>query len=345
MADDYDWVQVTTTAPDYVDVILSSLPRIGEAPLTVAFNADSWHTQMRPVDCVLDYGDGSAPELFHMDPPYLNNHFSYTYNVAGSFQASLHCFDSEGVSAYTTGEINVSMHPGNRDPEINVFSPSTVSGLAPLDVDFDLAASDPDGDLVACDVSFGDGSSLSDISFGSPDYDSSTVSHRYTVHADEPYTVEFSCIDRRGGAANWSTEVAVAKGANKEPSVRLGAAPPHGLAPLNVALTLAAADADLEPLSCELDLGQGNGSVPLTLTPPYRLTVFHLFSEPGAYVATLDCNDGTASAASLPLLIHVTAPEKRSLPPLSPLPAMDGGTLLGAVPEGETESKRDGDDP
>jgi len=89
----------------------------------------------------------------------------------------------------------------NNPPVINQFSVTPNSGIAPLIVTVAASASDPDGNVLHCNIEFGDGSPEQGVACSA-----SNVEHTYSAGS---YTITYTVSDGRGSIANRNASVNV----------------------------------------------------------------------------------------------------------------------------------------
>ena len=129
----------------------------GAAPLAVQFDSSlSFDTDSAITGYEWDFGDGTGASGEVVEHSYLN---------PGQYTATLTVMDGQGLSHSDSVVIEVTDPAFNQPPVASIVA-STTSGPAPLAVIFDGSDSqDPDGNLVAYDWSFSDGSSGQGVSF------------------------------------------------------------------------------------------------------------------------------------------------------------------------------------
>ncbi|MBN9693228.1 MAG: PKD domain-containing protein [Verrucomicrobia bacterium] len=123
----------------------------GPAPLAVRFDGSlSFDTDTSISGYEWDFGDGTGASGIVVDHSYLN---------PGQYTATLTVTDEQGLSHSDSVVIEVT-NPAINQPPVASIAVSTSSGTTPLAVMFDGSGSrDLDGDLVAYEWNFGDGSS------------------------------------------------------------------------------------------------------------------------------------------------------------------------------------------
>jgi PKD repeat protein len=169
--------------------------------------------------------------------------------------------------------------PGNQDP---IASPvvDPTSGAAPLMTHFTANATDPDGDPLTYRWDFGTG-------------EQATTAHAmygYTVPGTYTATLEVS--DGHGGLFEEEFPITVSGGA--APAVTAAADPVAGLAPLAVAFSGEASDAQGGELDYHWDFGVAGTSDDAADTADAGYT----YVADGTYTATLTVTDGDGNAGT-----------------------------------------------
>ena len=163
----------------------TATPESGEPPLAVAFEDTSVDADDDALAVSWDFGDGSSPAT----GPAVSHTFS-----EGTFLVTETV--SDGVSTSTATRTIVASSPN--DPPVAEIVRSPEEGDAPLSVDFDASgSSDPDGDLMAYEWNFGDGSTAQ----------GTTVSHTYTAVGN--YTATLTVTDDDGATATATAGIVV----------------------------------------------------------------------------------------------------------------------------------------
>jgi PKD repeat protein len=185
-------VTVTSTPPPANQPPLASFtasPASGDAPLTVAFDASASSDSDGVVAAYSwNFGDGATAS---------GRTASHTYAAAGAYTAQLTVTDDDGAVASTTRGITVTTAPVNQLP-VASFTASPSSGVAPLTVSFDAAASsDPDGSIATYAWVFGDGATATGRS----------TSHIYTIAGS--YSPRLTVTDDDGATASVTRVISV----------------------------------------------------------------------------------------------------------------------------------------
>jgi hypothetical protein len=174
----------------------------------------------------------------------------------------------------------------------------------PLTVDFEAIAIDPDGDEahLTYEWDFGDGEGQ----FGRE------VTHGYREAGE--YTVTVTATDQAGGSASKTLEVVIAdEDGNQAPTVSALADPKSGTAPLRVRLTSNPRDMDdADNLLVTWNFGDGTpgGGGP---------AVFHTYTQPGTYTATVRVEDpeGLTATATVQIVVSASRSGQGAAPPSS----------------------------
>ncbi len=176
----------------------------------------------------------------------------------------------------------------NQAPTVSL-SATPASGDAPLTVDFSADAQDADGDTLSYLWDFGNG-----------DTALSGTSQSVTYDEAGDYTATVMVMDGNGGQA--TDEITVTVGGdddggggggtdNEAPTVTLSASPTEGDAPLTVALTASATDAENDELTYMWDFGNGETALDGS-------TQSVTYDAAGRYTATVVVTDGNGGTAS-----------------------------------------------
>lgn len=152
------------------------------------------------------------------------------------------------------------------------------SGLAPLEVSFEAAASGGEGSLTY-EWDFGDGTTASG------DQARATATHVFDRAGT--FTVTVTVADEDGDTA--SAEIHVAVASDTTPAAAASATPSSGSAPLAVDFECVASGSDA-PLSVRWDFGDGSGAE--------GASAAHTYVVPGEYVATCSVTDADGDAST-----------------------------------------------
>jgi PKD repeat protein len=161
-ASSYDeWLdedQATTGAANQAPKAqLGVYPSSGVAPLLVQHDATGcWDIDGTISSYDWDFDGDGAFDVTGGEalPP------EYTYDEAGTFNATVRVTDDEGATASATATVTVTGAPAGNNPPVAQFTASPSVGTAPLSVSFDATDShDPDGEIASIDWDCtGDGS-------------------------------------------------------------------------------------------------------------------------------------------------------------------------------------------
>ncbi|MCK4394570.1 PKD domain-containing protein, partial [Candidatus Bipolaricaulota bacterium] len=196
----------------------TSTPNVGEAPLTVSFNAsgssdsDGYITSYQ-----WTFGDGESGS---------GATTSHTYADSGTYEVWLMVADNNGATDTATTTIQAT---ASNVPPVASFFASPTSGEAPLEVSFDASASyDPDGAIVSHGWSFGDGDN------------GSGASATHTYSAAGTYSAQLTVTDDDGVTDSTSRSIQVSPIPNIPPTASFTASPSSGDAPLEVSFDASA---------------------------------------------------------------------------------------------------------
>src|SRR5207253_3733863 len=219
-----------------------------------------------------DFNDGTNSSLANL---------SRTYNIAGTYTATLVVIDNQGLSSAKTVAITVSAP--NQAP-IAKAAAAPMSGVAPLAVSFSSAgSSDPDGTIQSYSWAFGDGTTSA---FPNPP-------HTYSKKGN--YTATLVVTDN-GGLSSPAVTVAITV-TNLPPVANAAGSPTSGYAPLAVSFS-SAGSSDPEGGILTYSWNFGDGTTSTSANPS------HTYSTPGPYSAILTVTDnqgdqGTSSPVTV----------------------------------------------
>jgi PKD repeat protein len=260
---------------------VSATPDSGDPPLQVTFGVIASDPDGTIASYAWDFDDGDVSAL--QNPVH-------TYTSIGTYTAVVTVTDNEGATASDSVVVVVSV-AANVPPVIGNVSATPATGYAPLTVAFSVTATDTDGTIVSYAWDFGDGGV------------SALQNPTHVYAAGGIYTVTVVVTDNDGATDSDSTsvEVFVAVPGNLPPEINSVAAVPNGGdAPLAVAFTLSATDADGTIASYAWDFGDGAVSAEQNPT--------HVFWTAGNYsvsVVVTD-NDGATATGYVNVVISTT---------------------------------------
>lgn len=195
----------TDQVTSYPVALFDAVPKEGQAPLTVTFDArPSYDPDGSIVSYKWDFGDGSKGEGIRA---------SHIYSKNGTYTATLTVTDDENQSSTSSTNITVGIPPVAR------IHATPQSGNSPLNVAFDGSDSyDADGIITSYKWDFGDGTNGT----------GQMVTHTYTNLATRLATL--TVRDNEGLEASASVEINISTG----PIARFACNPKKGKSPLKV---------------------------------------------------------------------------------------------------------------
>lgn len=197
--------------------VLTATPVIGSAPLTVNFNRSVTSDPNGPIVSYvrLSYGDNAVGTVVILDSGdgthtyTLNKNSSHTYNLPGTYTASLTVVYADNTSITKSAVINVSSSVIPAQPPLITVTPS--SGTAPLSVALTSTATmDPNGPLiVSYTVNYGDGTSNQVIPNFGDGVTTFTNTSNHTYAAVGTYTATLMVTYADATTASGSTTIVV----------------------------------------------------------------------------------------------------------------------------------------
>ncbi len=188
--------------------------------------------------------------------------------------------DPPGAGAHTGPSVTQS---GNRPPNV-AASATPTEGDAPLDVQFDVTATDPDGDALQYCWDFNTANGIQcNSSQKAPE-------HTYTTRG--AYTASVFVTDSKGSSSSDSVTINVKGSNNEPPTVDATAQPTEGEVELTVQFRSNAVDSDgtIASYKWDFDNSDGLGQDSTEANPT------HTYKKAGSFVATVTVTDnGTAS--------------------------------------------------
>ena len=283
---------ITVNAPANVAPVASftSSHSSGVAPLAVTFNPAASSDDVQIVSYRWDFGDGDTRTMTSAAS------VSKTFGTPGTYTVILEVTDDVGLSATTSTTVTVMEAEMEQDPPVAAFSASPGSGVAPLAVSFDPAASHDDGQIVSYLWNFGDGEVRTE---------STAASLSKTFSTPGSYTVTLQVTDDAGLTATASRIITVTEPETVQdpPVAGFSASQSSGIAPLAVTFDPAASSDDRQIVSYRWDFGNGE-----VRTEPTAASVSKTFGTPGTYGVILQVTDDAGLIATASRTITVTAP-------------------------------------
>jgi large repetitive protein len=247
---------------------------------------------------------------------------SVTFANPGTYVASLTVVDSIGENdpSPPTRTITVT-GASNQPPTANPGGPYT--GTAGQAIAFNgSGSSDPDGQVVSYQWSFGDGGTAT----------GATPSHTYANGGS--YMVSLAVTDNNGAVGSASTTANVAAPNNQLPVARFVGSPYSGTTLTAIAFNgSTSSDPDGTIASYAWNFGDGNTATGATLTTPN-----HTYGSAGTYTVTLTVTDDKGGQGSA----TTTATVANRLPTANPGGSYSGITLTAIAFDGSASSDPDG---
>lgn len=168
----------------------SATPTSGQAPLAVSFTG-SGSTDPDGDTLTHAWQFGATGATSTVANP------SYTYTAAGTYNAVLTVTDPSGATSSSSVSITVTAPPAANLPPTASFTVNPTNGVAPLNVNFDGAASsDPEGGPLTYSWSYGDGTA-----------NGTGVSATHVFNAAGTFTVMLTVTDNAGLTGTASTTI------------------------------------------------------------------------------------------------------------------------------------------
>ncbi len=181
--------------------------------------------------------------------------------------------------------------PDDTPPQAR-FSTNVSDGEAPLDVNFDAAASSDDNGIALYSWDFGDGSSSSRP-------DAVTVSHQYTTVGD--YTAELTVTDTAGATATARQSISVREpvGNDQPPTARFTTSTSSGVVPLDVQFDASSSSDDNGIAGVSWNFGDGNSATGTQTS--------HRFTGVGRFSVVVTVTDSAGQTDNATRVIEVRA--------------------------------------
>lgn len=270
-------------------VTASASPQEGEAPLKVQFDADASDPDGDAISYSWDFdtSNGIQQDSNKKNP-------EHTYESEGDFTARVEARDSKGASGFSSVTIKVKP-PSNRPP---VAQPEAIpsSGVAPLNVQFDAHASDPDGSVVRYEWDFDSADGMQN------EATSPRPTHTYVRAGSFVATVTVE--DNNGKRAQGTVTVTVTTAENAPPSITISAAPPEGSAPLHVVFSAQVTDPNGDAVTVKWDFDTSDG----IQQDAVGNTVEATYGTPGTYTVMAIATDAKGATATATTEVKVLSP-------------------------------------
>lgn len=276
---------------------------IGEAPLTVLFNAStSTDTEDATLTYLWEFSDGTTSNLASLNK---------TFNDADNYTATLTVTDSDNAST-TADIINIMATAPEVDspPMANIVTDNK-AGEVPLIVAFDASGSIDNNNIVSYSWNFGDDNATDS---------GEKVSHTYNKVG--LYTATLTVEDDAGQSTSTTTQITVTAVPNVAPVAVATADITSGETPLTVQFE-ASASSDKESSSLTYSWVFNDGTSSSSASPSKT------FTTAGNYTATLTVTDAdNASTTAEVINITATSPAVN----LAPVAVITNDVSTGKVP-------------
>jgi cytochrome c len=253
-------------------------PTAGAAPLRVRFSATGTDPDGGPLDYEWQLENGTA----------LGSQFSYTFTEPGTYAATVTVTDDEGDTASDVVEVTVTDPGDDNEAPTVVASVDEPSGPAPHRVRFRATGSD-DRPARELEYSWDFGDGLGGSFARNP-------AHTYTTKGTYTATVTVTDAGGKTGTSEVVITVTDPPG-NRPPTVKAGAAPNSGNAPLSVLLTATGTDPDGDDLTYVWEYGDGGTGEGKKVT--------HVYTTGGTFDAVVTVTDegGLTATATVPITV------------------------------------------
>lgn len=254
-----------------LNIQVVATPSEGYQPLEVLFSVDMTSIDGTIQSILWDFGDGTTST--EVSP-------SHTFS-AGTYNVVVDVTSDRGVHYH--GNVTISVY--NHAPTVTV-SANPLGGKAPLQVQFNASAEDPDGLIVSYLWSFGDGLTSSQ----------QNPIHTYT--STGTFNVSLIVKDNDGATAKDTITIKVTS--NIPPTAEILASATEGTAPLTVHFEGNGMDEDGQIISYFWNFGDGSTST--------EQNPVHTYQSSGVYTVTLTVTDDSGAKGSTNITINVLEP-------------------------------------
>jgi PKD repeat protein len=269
----------TSNQPPIGDLIPSTLT--GTIPLTVNFQAKNVSDPDGTVNSIgWTFGDGAIGSGMAV---------SHIFTTVGSFTVTLTLTDNLGATTKKTVTITTTNSPSANLPPVGNLVASSLSGIAPLKVDFQAQnVSDPDGTVVSIGWNFGDGAT----GMGA------AVSHEFMTVGS--FTVTMTLTDNLGAMTKKSVTITTTTNSptNHPPKGDIYISRSSGDAPLKVNFkAVKLSDSDGKITSIDWNFGDGKTA--------HGQNVSHTFLKVGTFSVTMTLTDNGGAKTTKTVKIKV----------------------------------------
>jgi PKD repeat protein len=193
---------------------------------------------------------------------------------------------TDNKSATSTDSVTITVTGHSRKAPTVAPSASPTSGLAPLAVQFQANAQDPDGTVVAYAWDFDNSDGLQN--------ESTVADPSHTYNRAGSYVATVTARDDAGNTATGSVRVLVRSEGNAPPTIRITAQPTQGESPLLVSFDAVADDPDNEAVNVTWDFDLSDG----VQKEATGLHVTHTFERSGKYTVLATARDPSGATAT-----------------------------------------------
>jgi PKD repeat protein len=269
----------TTNLPPVGDLVPSTLT--GKIPLSVNFQAQNVSDPDGTVASVgWTFGDGATATGMTA---------AHVFTTVGAFTVTMTLTDNLGATTKKTVTITTTNTPPGNLPPVGDLVASSLSGIAPLKVDFQAQnVSDPDGTVTSIGWNFGDGAT----GMGA------AVSHEFMTVGT--FTVTMTLTDNLGAMTKKTAIITTTSNSptNHPPKGDIFTSKLSGNAPLKINFkAIHVSDSDGKVTSIDWNFGDGKTA--------HGANVWHSFIRAGYFVVTMTITDNGGAKTSTAVKIKV----------------------------------------
>jgi PKD repeat protein len=256
----------------------NATPSSGDAPLRVQFGATASDPESGGLTYAWDFdnSNGFTTESTARQP-------THTYTEAKTYTATVAVTDDRGATS--TDSVTIVVTAAGRNAPTADPSASPASGEAPLPVQFRANAAD-DGRIASYSWDFDNADGIQS--------QSSAENPTFIYQRGASYVATVTVTDDTGQTARGSVTVIVRQGGNGPPSLRIGAEPTEGDAPLSVAFRATVSDPEDEAVEVSWDFDLANG----VQVETKGLEVDHVFTQAGTFTVLATARDPSGATAT-----------------------------------------------